>query len=149
MRKEAKDPTVAEVLELRNFNQLLIQWILSYLQRRIGIDVGVEPGAEMKAAIFEAEQRGIPVSLVDRDIRLTLLRFWQSLGIVGKIKMFFALVVSIAEVDNQGLWQSATLGVACVSNGSNYVHGLLTKVVEWIEHNRPDVQVMDYQIEIF
>jgi pheromone shutdown-related protein TraB len=99
MRKEARDPTVAEVLEVRNFNQLLIQWILSYLQRRIGIDVGVEPGAEMKAAIAEAEQRKIPISLVDRDIRLTLLRFWQSLGVIGKIKMFFALVVSIAEVD--------------------------------------------------
>ena len=36
---------------------------------------------------------------MDRDIRLTLLRFWQSLGIIGKIKMFFALIVSIAEVD--------------------------------------------------
>ena len=57
--------------------------------------------------------------------------------------------VSIAEVDNQDLWQSATLGVACVSNGSDYVHGLLTKVVEWIEHNRPDVQVVDYEIENF
>ena len=99
MRKEARDPTVAEVLEVKNFNQLLIQWILSYLQRRIGIDVGVEPGAEMKAAISEAEQRNIPISLVDRDIRLTLLRFWQSLGIWGKLKMFFALVISIAEVD--------------------------------------------------
>jgi pheromone shutdown-related protein TraB len=99
LRKEARAPSVDEVLELKNFNQLLVQWILSYLQRRIGLDVGVEPGAEMKAAIAEAEQRGIPVSLVDRDIRLTLLRFWQSLGIIGKIKMFFALVVSIAEVD--------------------------------------------------
>jgi pheromone shutdown-related protein TraB len=99
LRKEARDPTVDDVLELKNFNQLLIQWILSYLQRRIGLDVGVEPGAEMKAAIIEAERRGIPVALVDRDIRLTLLRFWQSLGILGKLRMFFALVVSIAEVD--------------------------------------------------
>ncbi len=99
LKKDAREPSVAEVLEVRNFNQLLIQWILSYLQRKIGIDVGVEPGAEMKAAIEEAEQRGLPISLVDRDIRLTLLRFWQSLGIIGKIKMFFALVVSIAEVD--------------------------------------------------
>ena len=99
LKKDVREPTVAEVLEVRNFNQLLIQWILSYLQRRIGFDVGVEPGAEMKAAIAEAEQRNIPVSLVDRDIRLTLLRFWQSLGIWGKIKMFFALVISIAEVD--------------------------------------------------
>jgi uncharacterized protein YlxP (DUF503 family) len=57
--------------------------------------------------------------------------------------------VSIAEVDNHDRWQSATLGVACVSNGSDYVHGLLTKVVEWIETNRPDVEVVDYRIEMF
>jgi len=57
--------------------------------------------------------------------------------------------VSIAEVENQDLWQSAILGVACVSNGAGYVHRLLTKVVEWIERYRPDVQVVDYQIEIF
>ena len=99
LRKTAKAPSVDDVLEVKNFNQLLIQWILSYLQRRIGLDVGVEPGAEMKAAIEEAEARRIPLSLVDRDIRLTLLRFWQSLGIFGKMKMFFALVISIAEVD--------------------------------------------------
>jgi pheromone shutdown protein TraB len=72
LKKVAKDPSVDDVLELKNSNQLLIQWILSYLQRRIGLDVGVEPGAEMKAAIAEAESRRIPLSLVDRDIRLTL-----------------------------------------------------------------------------
>jgi pheromone shutdown-related protein TraB len=99
IKKLARDPTVSEVLEVRNFNQLLVQWLLAYLQRRIGVDVGVEPGSEMKAAIAEAEQRGIPVELVDRDVRLTLLRFWQSLGIVGKIKMAYALILSIAEVD--------------------------------------------------
>jgi pheromone shutdown-related protein TraB len=54
----------------------------------------------MKAAIEEAEKRGIAIALVDRDIRLTLLRFWNSLGIIEKIKMFWALVISIAEVDN-------------------------------------------------
>lgn len=57
--------------------------------------------------------------------------------------------VSIAEVSNHDLWQSATLGVACVSNGSDHVHRLLTKVIEWIETNRPDVEVVDYRIEIF
>jgi pheromone shutdown-related protein TraB len=102
LTKQAKDPTVSDVLEVKNFNQLLIQWLLSYLQRKIGVDVGVEPGAEMKAAILEAEQRGLQVALVDRDIRLTLLRFWQSLGVFGKIKMFYALIISIAEVDSVG-----------------------------------------------
>lgn len=99
LKKQARDPTVDDVLEVKNFNSLLIQWLLSYLQRKIGFDVGVEPGAEMKAAIAEAESRGIPLALVDRDIRLTLLRFWKSMGAIEKIKMVSALIFSIAEVE--------------------------------------------------
>jgi pheromone shutdown-related protein TraB len=99
LKKQARDPTVNDVLEVKNFNSLLVQWLLAYLQRKIGFDVGVEPGAEMKAAIEEAEKRGIPVGLVDRDIRVTLLRFWNSLGFFEKIRMIWALIISIAEVD--------------------------------------------------
>jgi pheromone shutdown-related protein TraB len=100
LKKQGKDPSVSDVLEVRNFNSLLVQWLLAYLQRKIGIDVGVEPGAEMKIAIGEAEKRSIPIALVDRDIRLTLLRFWSSLGFIEKLKMFWALIISIAEVDD-------------------------------------------------
>ena len=100
LKKQARDPTVQDVLEVKNFNSLLVQWLLAYLQRKIGVDVGVEPGAEMKAAIASAESRGIAIALVDRDIRLTLLRFWKSLGFIEKLKMFYALIISIAEVDN-------------------------------------------------
>jgi pheromone shutdown-related protein TraB len=99
LKRQAADPTVKDVLEVKNFNTLLVQWLLAYLQRKIGFDVGVEPGAEMKAAIEEAEKRGIPIGLVDRDIRLTLLRFWNSLGFLEKLRMMWALIVSIAEVD--------------------------------------------------
>ncbi|MDD1700186.1 MAG: TraB/GumN family protein [Methanoregula sp.] len=100
LKKQTRDPSVSDVLEVKNFNTLLVQWLLAYLQRKIGIDVGVEPGAEMKIAIEEAEKRSIPIALVDRDIRLTLLRFWSSLGILEKIRMFWALIISIAEIDN-------------------------------------------------
>ena len=100
LKKQGRDPTVNDVLEVKNFNSLLVQWLLAYLQRKIGVDVGVEPGAEMKAAIASAESRGIAIALVDRDIRLTLLRFWRSMGIIEKLKMFYALIMSIAEVDN-------------------------------------------------
>lgn len=100
LKRQAADPSVKDVLEVKNFNTLLVQWLLAYLQRKIGLDVGVEPGAEMKVAIEEAEKRTIPIALVDRDIRITLLRFWNSLGFFGKIKMGWALVLSIAEVDN-------------------------------------------------
>jgi pheromone shutdown-related protein TraB len=100
LKRQAADPSVSEVLEVKNFNSLLVQWLLAYLQRKIGFDVGVEPGAEMKAAIEEAERRGIAIGLVDRDIRITLLRFWNSLGFIGKVKMGWALLVSVAEIDN-------------------------------------------------
>ena len=100
MKRQAADPSVKDVLEVKNFNSLLVQWLLAYLQRKIGFDVGVEPGAEMKAAIAEAESRNLPVALVDRDIRVTLLRFWNSLGFFEKIRMAWALIVSVAEIDN-------------------------------------------------
>ena len=100
LKKQGRDPSVNDVLEVKNFNTLLVQWLLAYLQRKIGFDVGVEPGAEMKAAIEETERRGIDIELVDRDIRLTLLRFWNAMGFIEKLKMIWALVISIAEVDN-------------------------------------------------
>ncbi len=56
--------------------------------------------------------------------------------------------VSAAEVDDLDSWQSATLAFACVSNDANYAHGLLEKVVDYIEHNRFDANILDYQIEL-
>jgi uncharacterized protein YlxP (DUF503 family) len=56
--------------------------------------------------------------------------------------------ISIAEVDSHDVWQSATMGVVCVSNRQDYAHGLLTQVVEWIERHRLDVQLVDYEMEM-
>ena len=55
--------------------------------------------------------------------------------------------VSIAEVDAQNAWQRVVLAVACVSSSESYAHGLLERVVQWIESSRPDVELLDYQIE--
>jgi pheromone shutdown-related protein TraB len=101
LKKQARDPSVKDVLETKNFTQLLVQWILAYLQRRIGLDMGVEPGAEMKAAIEEAEKRNIPVALIDRDIGITLRRFWDSLSFIEKLKLLYALVLSLATIDSE------------------------------------------------
>jgi len=56
--------------------------------------------------------------------------------------------VSVAEVDSHDAWQTAVIGVACVSNRRDYAHGLLTQVVQWIERHRLDVQLVDYEIEM-
>jgi hypothetical protein len=56
--------------------------------------------------------------------------------------------VSIAEVDDQDFWQLATLGIACVSNSSPRANQVLSKVVDFINQNRLDLEIVDYSIEI-
>lgn len=102
LKQQQQNPDIDEILHSQNFNQLLIQWVLAYIQRKIGMDVGVEPGAEMKAAIAETEAKGIELALIDRDIRVTLHRFWASMSIIEKLKMFYALAGSIIAADDVG-----------------------------------------------
>ena len=99
MKRQLENPSIESVLESKNFNQLLIQWMLAYIQRKIGMDVGVEPGAEMKAASQEAEALEIPLALIDRNIGITLNRFWSSMSLIEKGKMFYALATSMVTED--------------------------------------------------
>ncbi|MGH8213613.1 MAG: TraB/GumN family protein, partial [Rhodanobacteraceae bacterium] len=45
---------------------------LSSFQRRIAEQYGIEPGAEMRAAMDGAGERNLPLWLVDREIGITL-----------------------------------------------------------------------------
>jgi pheromone shutdown-related protein TraB len=75
---------------------------LSSFQQRIAEQYGIEPGAEMKAAMREADTRGLPLWLVDREIGTTLnhayrgVRFRDRLGIIGGL---IASVFSSDEID--------------------------------------------------
>ncbi len=55
--------------------------------------------------------------------------------------------VSAAEVDDLDAWQRSTLAFACVSTDTDYAHGLLTKVVTFIEQSHFDANILEYQIE--
>jgi pheromone shutdown-related protein TraB len=64
---------------------------LGAYQQRLADQLGIEPGAEMRAAIDAAAAAHLPVLLVDRDIGVTLKRvyrgvpWWQRLALVGGI----------------------------------------------------------------
>ncbi|KAF1688204.1 conjugal transfer protein TraB [Pseudoxanthomonas broegbernensis] len=53
---------------------------LSAYQRRLAEQLDVEPGAELKAAVMDARERGLPVHLIDREVGLTFRRAMQRLG---------------------------------------------------------------------
>ncbi len=56
--------------------------------------------------------------------------------------------VSIAEVDNNDLWQRSTLGICCISNDKTHANRMLSEVVNFIESNSA-AELLDYSIEIF
>jgi uncharacterized protein YlxP (DUF503 family) len=56
--------------------------------------------------------------------------------------------ISVAEVDHQDVWQDAVLGCALVSNDNNHTQRALQKVVKWVEHSWPDVDVVDDYLEM-
>ncbi|TDA67510.1 MAG: DUF503 domain-containing protein [Clostridia bacterium] len=55
--------------------------------------------------------------------------------------------VSIAEVEDQDVWQVATLGVAVVSNGEAHIHEVLAAVVNAVDGYR-QVEMLEYQVQI-
>ncbi len=74
---------------------LAAQMALAAFQRRLGLDLGVRPGEEMIAAMAAADAAGIPYSLCDRDIQVTLKRAWGGTGFWGKNKMIATLLASV------------------------------------------------------
>jgi uncharacterized protein YlxP (DUF503 family) len=56
--------------------------------------------------------------------------------------------IAVAEVDLHDVWQSAALGVAVVSTSAGHGESVLETVLQWIERNRPDVEIMDHTLEI-
>jgi pheromone shutdown-related protein TraB len=59
---------------------------LAAYQRRLAEQLGVEPGAELKAAVQDARARQLPVHLIDREVGLTFRRAMQRLGWWGRAK---------------------------------------------------------------
>ncbi|MCX8207382.1 MAG: TraB/GumN family protein [Methanothrix sp.] len=89
-----EDIKISELLSGGKIYLVLVQWLLSYIQRQIGSEMGVKPGAEMLAAIDAARAVNARVALVDRDISITIQRFWSAMSIWEKMKMLWSLVVA-------------------------------------------------------
>jgi len=72
---------------------------LSAYQRRIADQFGIEPGAEMRAAVKAAAERGVPLQLVDRDLALTLRRSYASVPWYKRMYLMSGLVVGMVSSD--------------------------------------------------
>ena len=70
---------------------VLMQAMLSAEQRRLGLNEGQEPGAELLAAVETAKEAGIEVALVDRDIQVTMRRARKKMKWRERFRLLFSL----------------------------------------------------------
>ena len=103
--KQLCDDLPEEVIPKKFLNnkaifQLLAYWLLSTIQKQIGKHFGVTPGADMKAAIDAARENQINLALVDRDIQITINRFWNNISLLQKIKLIWELIYSVTNFNS-------------------------------------------------
>ena len=107
---EPDDIDPKDLIRGRTVFQFIAYWLLSYVQAKLGERFDVEPGADMMAAVDTAERLGLGVALVDRDIQLTVRRFWSRLRFREKAGLFATLLVGTAGPVTAGLGVGFALG---------------------------------------
>lgn len=91
-KKQWEEQEIFKIIREGKTYLFLANLLLSNFQKRIGEEFGSEPGAEMLEAVKIANGYDIPISLLDRDISVTLRRAWKSMGVKEKLKLIYALV---------------------------------------------------------
>jgi len=56
--------------------------------------------------------------------------------------------VAVAEVDDNDLWQKATIGVAAIGNDRGFVGEVLDKVLHSVEEGGADAFVVSHEVEV-
>ncbi len=85
------------------------------------------------------------------------LRLPENESLKGKRQVVKSLIgrlqnrynISVAEVDDNGLWQIAVLGVACVSNRRRQADETLSAVLRFIVQNYPNLEIVKSERETF
>lgn len=72
---------------------------LSAYQQRLADQFGVEPGAEQRMAIRLAQERGLPILLIDREIGVTLKRISANLRWWRRYSLFVGLLAALLSSD--------------------------------------------------
>jgi pheromone shutdown-related protein TraB len=75
---------------------------LAAYQRRLAEQLGVEPGAELKAAALDARENNLPLHLIDREVGLTFKRAMDRLGWWARAKIGAGIMMSMFADDEVG-----------------------------------------------
>jgi len=94
-KKKWQSLDLKEIIKKKQLSTLLVSLLMASYQKRLGNSLGVTPGAELLAAAQTANKYHIPISLCDRDVRITLRRAWKSTSLLKKGYLLSSLFVSL------------------------------------------------------
>lgn len=83
------------IIKNKQLSTLLVSLLMASYQKRLGDQLGVEPGAELLSAAQTAKEHQIPISLCDRDVRTTLRRAWKATSFWKKGYLLGSLFASL------------------------------------------------------
>ena len=84
-----------QVLRQGKASMVMANLAMAAYQQRLGEQLGIEPGAEMRMAIEQADKHELPVVLIDREIGTTLKRTARNLSWWRRGMLFSGLVASL------------------------------------------------------
>ena len=87
-----EDQDIRKVIKEGRGFFLLANTALASFQKRMGAQTGIKPGEEILGAASLARERGIPLSLCDRDIQITFKRAWAKSSFWNKMKLLATLI---------------------------------------------------------
>ncbi|MCK4398609.1 MAG: TraB/GumN family protein [Methanophagales archaeon] len=120
LKGDMEDFSIKDVISGGSPFLLLTHWLLAYVQRKMGAELGIEPGADMMAAIKKAEERGCEIALIDRPIQVTMQRFWSAMKFTEKIKMIFSIIFAVGSM--RGIKDAGEEGIGIgKGKGKNYI----------------------------
>ena len=95
-----------QVLRQGKASMVMANLAMAAYQQRLGEQLGIEPGAEMRMAVTQAEVHDLPVILIDREIGITLKRTARNLSWWRRAILFTGLIgrlVSREEVSEEDI----------------------------------------------
>lgn len=94
------------IISKKQLSTLFVNLVLAAYQKKLGARLGVVPGTELLESTRIAEEMGIPVSLCDRDVRVTLRRTWNATSFWRKTYLLVSLMAGMfddTELDEEKL----------------------------------------------
>jgi pheromone shutdown-related protein TraB len=92
---ENTDIPVKDLLREGKVYFYIVHMLLAHVQKKFADEMGIQPGAEMISAMDAAEENGARILLIDRNVQVTLQRFWSKMGFVEKLKMLGGLIAAV------------------------------------------------------